>query len=68
MAAKPKSRAKEAPPAQEKTVTARDRRISLMKAIEAKRGGRLLICYITSTRPGFELPLDRALNFRSPTM
>jgi hypothetical protein len=40
-----------------KTDPNRDKRIALMKAIEAKRGDRLLISYITSTRPGLEIQI-----------
>lgn len=42
----------------------REKRKSLMEKIEAQRGGRLLITYVTSTRPGFELQLaDDVLPF-----
>jgi hypothetical protein len=37
--------------------TSRDRRILLMKEIEARRGNRLFISYVTSTRPGFEFQI-----------
>ena len=42
----------------------REKRTSLMEKIEAKRDGHLLISYITSTRPGFEIHMgDDVLPF-----
>jgi hypothetical protein len=42
----------------------REKRIALIKAIESNRDGRLLIAYITSTRPGFEMHMgDDVLPF-----
>src|SRR5271165_6094840 len=44
--------------------TGREKRLSLMKQIEAKREGRLFVAYITSTRPGFEINIaDDVLPF-----
>ena len=64
MAARKKPKDKDVPDDKEKATAARARRVSLMKAIEAKRGGRLLISYITSTRPGFEFQIaDDVLPF-----
>ena len=45
-------------------LTSREKRIALIKAIESHRDGRLLIAYITSTRPGFEMHMgDDVLPF-----
>jgi hypothetical protein len=38
--------------------TARQKRISLIEEIEARRDGHLVITYITSTRPGFEIHMS----------
>jgi ClpP class serine protease len=47
-----------------KEKSGRERRCELFKEIEGKRNGRLLIAYITSTRPGFELHMgDDVLPF-----
>jgi ClpP class serine protease len=44
--------------------TPRERRTALIKEIQAKRDGHLLIAYITSTRPGFEIQMgDDVLPF-----
>jgi hypothetical protein len=37
--------------------TPRERRTALINQIEAKRGGRALLAYVTSTRPGFEVQM-----------
>jgi hypothetical protein len=42
----------------------RTKRVSLISEIERVRGGRLLIAYVTSTRPGFEIQIaDDVLPF-----
>lgn len=38
--------------------TDRDKRLALIRQIEANRGGRLLLSYVTSTRPGFEVQIS----------
>jgi hypothetical protein len=44
--------------------TPRERRTALINQIEAKRGGRALLAYVTSTRPGFEVQMaDDVLPF-----
>jgi Serine dehydrogenase proteinase len=64
MAVRRKTAEKVAPTDKEIAPPSRDKRISLMKAIEANRGDRLLISYITSTRPGFEFQIaDDVLPF-----
>lgn len=50
----------EAPSVEEESpvpLVGRERRKALMRAIENKRAGRLLIAYVTSTRPGFEVQI-----------
>jgi ATP-dependent protease ClpP protease subunit len=64
VATRTKAKTEKEEPAEKSTPTGRDKRISLMKALEAKRGDRLLLSYISSTRPGFEFQIaDDVLPF-----